>query len=99
MQLTGEAKCLDKQKLYWGVGISNLLLDVLILCLPMPVIWTLQLTKDKKIALSVIFLTGSIVCISSILRVTSIGIIENSDFTKTIDAAALWSSVEANVAV
>lgn len=56
---TGPAQCMDKQKLYWGVGISNLLLDVLILCLPMPVIWTLQLNKQRKLAITFIFLTGS----------------------------------------
>lgn len=90
---------MDKQKLYWGVGISNLLLDVLILCLPLPIIWDLHLDKQRKLALTVIFLTGSIVCISSILRVTAIGTIQGSDFTKTVYGASVWSSVEANVAV
>lgn len=54
------AVCFDKQHLYWGAGISNMFLDIIILCLPMPVIWSLQLSKQKKAGLTLIFLTGAL---------------------------------------
>lgn len=39
-------------------GIFNIVSDFYILLLPMPVVWKLQLTLQKKIGVSVIFMTG-----------------------------------------
>ena len=50
--------CIDSQKFYWANGISNLLLDVIILTLPIPVIWRLQMSLRRKISLTVIFALG-----------------------------------------
>lgn len=37
-QPLSQQHCIDSQKFYWANGISNLLLDVMILCLPIPMI-------------------------------------------------------------
>ena len=52
--------CIDEQAFFHGNGISNLLLDCLILCLPMPMIWRLQLGTKRKLALTGMFLMGSV---------------------------------------
>ena len=39
-------------------GISNVLLDLFILCLPIPTVWGLQLPVRKKIGVTLIFMTG-----------------------------------------
>ena len=39
-------------------GICNLLIDFLILCLPLPMVWNLSITTRQKLMLSGIFLLG-----------------------------------------
>lgn len=52
--------CIDQTKFYYGNAIANLLTDVIILCLPLPLIWRLQMTTHRKYALSGVFLLGSL---------------------------------------
>ena len=52
------AKCQNIRSAALGTGISNLLLDVLFLALPMPVIWRLQVEPQIKVSLTGIFLLG-----------------------------------------
>ena len=49
----GNAKSLDV-----SVAISNLLLDVIVVVLPIPVLWSLQMTVGKKARLSGMFGLG-----------------------------------------
>ena len=52
------AKCQNIEKAALGTGISNLILDVLFIALPIPVIWDLKLPKKSKLSLTGIFLLG-----------------------------------------
>lgn len=52
--------CIDLQAFYWGVTVTNLGLDVVVLLLPMQVVWQLKLPKRQKIILSGIFLLGGL---------------------------------------
>lgn len=94
--------CIGTTKFYYGNAIANLLTDVVILCLPLPLVWRLNITTHRKLAISGIFLLGGLydpppfewnfsfslaltdshsVCISSILRIVSLGSIDNNDIT------------------
>lgn len=50
--------CGDQKLLTMYVAICNLLLDVMVVILPMPILWRLQLTRSKKMSLSFIFGIG-----------------------------------------
>lgn len=52
--------CIDQIKFYYGNSVSNVLTDVAILCLPMPMIWRLNLSKAKKWAVTGAFLAGGL---------------------------------------
>ena len=52
------AKCQNIENAALGTGISNLILDVLFIALPIPVIWDLKLPKKIKVSLTGIFLLG-----------------------------------------
>ena len=52
------AKCQNIEKAALGTGISNLILDVLFIALPIPVIWDLKLPRKIKVSLTSIFLLG-----------------------------------------
>ena len=52
------AKCQNIEKAALSTGISNLILDVLFVALPIPVIWDLKLPKRIRVSLTGIFLLG-----------------------------------------
>ena len=50
--------CINENKFYQWIGVANLLIDFMILCLTMPMVWRLQLDILQNISLSGIFLLG-----------------------------------------
>lgn len=51
--------CMNINEVYRWINLPNILTDVAILVLPLPVIWGLHASKDQKVGLTVTFLTGS----------------------------------------
>jgi hypothetical protein len=52
--------CIDSIAFFRWNGVANMLLDVLILCLPYPMAWRLQTTLRQKWILTGIFLLGGL---------------------------------------
>ena len=52
--------CQDVQKFFVGQAIPNIITDGILLALPLPMIWQLQLPKAQKCALSGVFMLGSL---------------------------------------
>lgn len=53
------ANCIDKEELYIWASFPNIITDVILLALPMPITWRLHTTKRSKVALTFTFLIGS----------------------------------------
>lgn len=51
-------KCINKEKLYVWSTFPNIVTDVVLLVLPLPIIWKLHTSRQLKIALSGTFLLG-----------------------------------------
>ena len=51
-------RCADTIKAYLSAGIINLLIDVGIVIMPIPVLWKLQLPATKKFGISAMFSIG-----------------------------------------
>lgn len=51
--------CIKVQDFYLAVAISDLILDIMILALPIPHLWVLQMPLRQKLAVGGMFLTGS----------------------------------------
>ena len=49
----------DINSWYLWVSFPNILTDVFMLILPLPVIWKLQMSRKNKVGLTVVFCTGS----------------------------------------
>ncbi|KAM0802244.1 hypothetical protein BDR22DRAFT_778699, partial [Usnea florida] len=77
---------------YFTVGISvpNIVTDILILLLPLPVTWKLQLRPKKKLALCGIFSLGIFATIASCIRLT---------FVKQRYLVFLWNNIEPDLAI
>ncbi|KAL9602214.1 MAG: hypothetical protein Q9179_002618 [Wetmoreana sp. 5 TL-2023] len=75
--------CMDRNAFYRWSGVSNSLIDFLILSLPLPMIWRLGLPRMEKVSLSGIFLLGLV--FSDVIW---------DDISYTIVAASIWTNVE-----
>ena len=53
-------RCQSIRELALGSGISNLILDILFLLLPVPMVWQLHVSKRIKLSLTGIFLLGGL---------------------------------------
>ena len=52
------AKCIDSNRFYVGITIPNIIFDILTVALPVREVWNLQMNRDKKWAVTTIFLLG-----------------------------------------
>ncbi|KAL2845824.1 hypothetical protein BJX68DRAFT_256694 [Aspergillus pseudodeflectus] len=91
--------CINQTKFYYGNSVSNVLTDVCILAMPMPLIWRLKMSRRKKVAVTGILLMGGFVCISSIVRLSYLPQIDNNDITYTLVAVGNWTSIETPLAI
>ncbi|CAI7652865.1 unnamed protein product [Penicillium palitans] len=81
-------------------SVVNMATDVLILLVPIPILWNLQMKRAQKILLSGIFLIGGIVCIASFIRIYYITFLKTShDYTWVIGNFFLWSCIEPSIAI
>ncbi|KAI0096625.1 hypothetical protein GGR51DRAFT_567124 [Nemania sp. FL0031] len=91
--------CLEYPRVLLGYEISNLIIDVATLCIPIGTVLRLKLPWSKKAPIIGIFLLGAVVCVSSIIRLTAIwhppDIFRDFNFGGTY----LWSTLQLGVAI
>ncbi|CAI6341387.1 unnamed protein product [Periconia digitata] len=67
-----EGKCINKGALYIATAILNIVTDVMVLCLPIPMVLGLQMARSRKMMLILMFSLGSITCVTSAVRVAAL---------------------------
>ncbi|KAI0189042.1 hypothetical protein F4808DRAFT_445798 [Astrocystis sublimbata] len=91
--------CLETPRVLLGYEISNLFIDVAVLCIPVTTVWQLQIPVTKKLSILGIFLLGTVTCIASIFRLTAIwnppNVMENFDFGQTY----VWTTLQLGLAI
>lgn len=86
-------ECGNSILMYIVLASTDLTIDVIILLLPMPVLWGLQLPTPKKIALTFVFGLGfGIIAITSV-RIKYFFELDPADITYTFSKIALLSSM------
>ena len=55
-----KSSCINSVRFWMGMSVINIATDLVMLVLPMPAIWQLQLPRSQKTALTGIFLLGSL---------------------------------------
>ncbi|KAI1821503.1 hypothetical protein F4861DRAFT_518656, partial [Xylaria intraflava] len=64
-------QCINKEPIFvWGT-LPNVITDAVMLVLPLPIVWNLQMAVNLKIALTGTFVIGSLGLVTSILRLLS----------------------------
>ena len=78
--------CINVLAFYRYIAVPIVLSDVAVLVLPLPIIWQLHMSAKQKLALSGVFLLGSLGLIASIVRMVIF-------FQKNAFADPTWTSV------
>ncbi|XHF99592.1 hypothetical protein AWENTII_003090 [Aspergillus wentii] len=95
-----EGHCMAGQNIFFIVmGSLSLAEDVVILCLPMPVVWKLQMATRQKIEMTIIFSIGGLVCAFSLLRLIYFRKYRTDDISGTAALESIWTILELDVAI
>ncbi|KAK7700729.1 hypothetical protein SLS57_012014 [Botryosphaeria dothidea] len=95
-----EGTCNNINAQGWSSAALNVILDVIVIILPMPQLWQLQLNKRKKFLLLLMFSVGFFVTIVSILRLqVLIQFGSTHNLTWDYTAVGYWSTIEIHVGI
>ncbi|KAK9311147.1 hypothetical protein V1524DRAFT_457636 [Lipomyces starkeyi] len=84
---------------YILTGSFNIVTDILVLCLPIPMIRKLQMPFRTKVALTLIFAIGFFICVISIVRTITLVKVSYTDITYSVPIALIWSMMEPTLAI
>ncbi|KAI1373363.1 hypothetical protein F4677DRAFT_221398 [Hypoxylon crocopeplum] len=91
--------CIDNGQFWYANAGFSIATDVIILTLPMPLVYALQIPRVQKAALIMVFALGVFVVITSCLRVTTIDIQATTPDPMYEIASTMWTIIEMNVAI
>ncbi|KZL86818.1 integral membrane protein [Colletotrichum incanum] len=92
--------CLDVGVLYMATAVSNIITDVMLFVLPMPMIFNLRMKMAQKIGAVFIFAIGSVTVATSIVRLTYLPpLLTSLDPSWDAAPANIWTFIEANLFV
>ncbi|KAI8961472.1 hypothetical protein F5Y11DRAFT_227402 [Daldinia sp. FL1419] len=88
-----DRKCLDSDLIGWMNAVGNIITDLIILVLPIPVVWRLNLKKGRRWAVLGIFALGFFTCIVSICRMVFFAMVTD-DISYDVVPVAAWGEAE-----
>ncbi|KAK5228288.1 hypothetical protein LTR72_002171 [Exophiala xenobiotica] len=84
----------------WAAAGINIILDVTILTLPVPVILKLQISRQQRLQVLSMFGVGSFITVVSIIRLQSlISFAKDSNLTYHLLSVSIWSSIELYISI
>ncbi|KAF1940627.1 hypothetical protein EJ02DRAFT_435494 [Clathrospora elynae] len=97
---TTDGSCIDRTPLYMATAVLNMITDILLLVLPIPMIVKLQMPRAQKAGLICIFGVGSLTCITSGVRLALLfTMLKTIDQTWAIVLPGIWILIEANLVI
>ncbi|UQC77604.1 uncharacterized protein CLUP02_03073 [Colletotrichum lupini] len=96
---TPGGKCGDQNAAFAAVGYFDLATDLIILVLPIPMVYNLQLRWPHKVALYVIFGAGALTMIFAALRLKNVLTMDFTDVTYSQVGVVLMGTLEPGVAI
>lgn len=96
--LLGTAVCVNRGAIYIATAVLGIVTDVMLITIPIPTIWGLQMPTKQKIGVTLIFCIGSMTMVTSIVRlVVLIPALTAVDQTWVIAEGSVWIVVESNL--
>ncbi|CAL8579308.1 hypothetical protein XPA_005058 [Xanthoria parietina] len=96
---TSQGHCINEYRFLVGSGSANVVLNLLVFVLPMPLLWRLRTTARQQIILTAIFTLAGFVVLVSIIWVVVLAQYHASDVTWNWVNAGIWSALEPSMAV
>ena len=81
---------------HFALGGTSIVLDLIIIALPLPVLWKLQLRLKQKVLLGCLFALGFFVTVIQIIRILTVWDLKTYTDSKNI---VIWSCVEISLGV
>ncbi|KAH8591910.1 hypothetical protein B0O99DRAFT_718424 [Bisporella sp. PMI_857] len=98
--VTLDGKCIDVTKILMTHGSLTIVTDIAMLILPITLVRKLKLPLKQKVALAGLFMTGTLVCIVSGIRLKTIAdLIRSPDFTWVGADNSVWTIMEMCIGV
>jgi hypothetical protein len=91
-----KGSCIDTIPFYFALGGTSIVLDLIIIALPLPVLWKLQLRLKQKALLGCLFALGFFVTVIQIIRILTVWDLKTYTDSKNI---VIWSCVEISLGV
>ncbi|KAK0716158.1 hypothetical protein B0H67DRAFT_582507 [Lasiosphaeris hirsuta] len=94
--------CLNKGALTFSNAGINIATDLILIVVPVPLLWRLQIPKKQKIILMGLFCVGTLAVVTSIIRLQSlymIAIAPEAEQSVMGVSIAIWSCIEINTAI
>lgn len=76
-----QPKCISVMKVYYFSTAFSILTDILLVVVPLPLFWKLKLPVREKWIVTVLFGLGLFASVASIMRITVLHDVENTDAT------------------
>ncbi|KAL3457761.1 hypothetical protein BJX64DRAFT_280358 [Aspergillus heterothallicus] len=93
-------RCISHNNILLAHSTINIILDVGVVCIPMPTLLRLQMPLEKRLGVCVMFAVGIVVTVISIFRlVETVGFNSTTNPTKDFVAVGIWSLLEFDVAI
>ncbi|RAL00803.1 uncharacterized protein BO80DRAFT_464905 [Aspergillus ibericus CBS 121593] len=93
--ITIPGSCLPAGPTFYGLAIFSIICDIVIICLPIPLLLQLNIKPAQKAGVVCLFLLGLFTTICSILRLTQIHRVAYGDGNSSM--LVLWGTIEFNV--
>ncbi|KAH9906431.1 hypothetical protein F4778DRAFT_648835 [Xylariomycetidae sp. FL2044] len=94
-----QGKCINNARFWFANAAFSIITDVIILVLPMPLVYKLQVTRVQKVALTMVFALGIFVVITACLRTSTLDIQATSPDRLYDVSSTMWTIIEMNVAI
>ncbi|EEP76478.1 predicted protein [Uncinocarpus reesii 1704] len=99
-KIPGGGHCLNLTAFWYANAVFNILSDVVIIALPIPVVSKLHSPIKTKIAVASVFTIGIFVCITSVLRFTTLNVATSHlDTPWTNIGSSMWTVIEINLGI
>ncbi|MCJ1283943.1 hypothetical protein MMC26_003274 [Xylographa opegraphella] len=97
--------CINQLDLFYAGAASDVIIDILVLAIPMPIVWKLNMATHLKVGLIGVFLLGGLTFAASIARLvvfTQAGAQQNSgsdDYTYYLGPPIYWTALESALVI
>ncbi|KAI0802401.1 hypothetical protein GGR55DRAFT_451446 [Xylaria sp. FL0064] len=91
--------CINNGRFWFANAGFSIASDIIILTIPMPLVYSLQIPRVQKAALFFVFTLGAFVVITSCLRATTLNLQAKSRDPLYDVASTMWTVIEMNVAI